>query len=185
MTMVNTAAFWRATGARVLYTFLSALLPYVILVQTGQVSIMDALSISALAGVASLVTALANLPEITTATMPLWKAILHRTLRTLGQNVAAGLAGVLLLQDVPWEAVAIGALGAVVATLVRTFLDVLPESVAQAPAVELVQDQTGDVTAGEASNLPTGEHIGTLHPGTRVGANVLEALDFSAADDGK
>lgn len=186
MTNITTAAFWRATGARVLYTFLAALLPYVALVQVGEVTLTNALSISALAAVAALVTALANLPEIDTATMPLWKAIGHRVLRTAGQNVAAGIAGIALLQDVPWQAVAVGVAGATVATLLRTFLDVLPEAVAQAPAVEAVKAQTGEVVAGEASDTPTGTELTTAEAvESAIGAKVLEAIMPSAKEDGK
>ena len=127
-TGVFTGAWWKATGARVLYTFLAALVPYVILVQAGEVAILDALSISGLAALASLVTAIADLPEIETGTMPLAHAIGYRILRTFGQNLAAGIAGVLLLQDVPWTAVLTAAAGACLVTLLRTFLDVLPET---------------------------------------------------------
>lgn len=125
---VFTGTWWKATGARVLYTFLAALVPYVLLVQTGQVAILDALSISGLAALASLLTALADLPEINTGTMPLAHAIGYRVLRTLGQNLAAGVAGLLMFQDVPWTAVLTAAAGACVVTLLRTFLDVLPET---------------------------------------------------------
>lgn len=183
---IQSAAFWRSVGARVLYTFLATLLPYVALVQVGDVTLTAALSISALAAVASLVTALANLPEVDTATMPLWKAIGHRVLRTAGQNIAAGIAGIALIQDVPWQAVAIGVVGATVATLIRTFLDVLPEAVAAAPAVEAVKAQTGEVVAGEASDTPTGTELSTaeaVEPAT--GAKVLEAIMPSAKEDGK
>lgn len=190
MSSITTAAFWRATGARVLHTFLAALLPYVALVQVGDVTLAAAFSISGMAALASLVTSLANLPEIDTATMPLWKAIGHRVLRTAGQNVAAGIAGIALLQDVPWQAVAIGVVGATVATLLRTFLDVLPEAIAAAPAVEAVKAQTGEVVAGEASEEPTGTELDDANVLDKiiaepVGAKVLEALMPSAKEDGK
>lgn len=181
MSQITTAVFWRAAGSRVLYTFLATLVPYVILVQTGEVEVYDALSIAGLAGLASLVTSFANLPEISTATMPMWKAIGHRVLRTFGQNVAAGIAGFVLLQDVPWSAILVGVAGAVVTTLIRTVLDVLPESVAQAPAVESVTTGTGVEIAGEASQLPTGAVIlGAGYPASlesTEGAHVVEASE--------
>ncbi len=133
MSDITTLSFWKAVGARVLYTFMAAIVPYVLLVQSGEVSITDALSISGLTAFAALLTAVASLPEIDTKTMPVWQAIGHRVLRTGAQSIAAGIAGALLLQDVPWQAVLIGAAGAVVTTLLRTFMDVLPET---------AQDQT-------------------------------------------
>ena len=184
MSNVTSAVFWRATGARVLYTFLATLMPYAALVAAGSVAIVPALSVSGLAAFAALVTAFANLPEINTATMSIGVAILHRVLRTGGQSLAAALVGITLLEGVPWQAALIGAAGAIVTTLIRTFLDVLPESVQQAPAVGAVKEQTGQVIAGEASGLPTGKELNGL-PDAVTGAQVVEALDPSASEDGK
>lgn len=123
-----TRSWWRAALLRAAYTVLAALLPLAGLVVTGEVTLLYALSVMALAGVASLATSAAGLPELDGHAVPWWRAVLVRVVKTAGQVAAPVLGSAVLLQDIGWHELAVTVGGAVLVTLIRTVMSYLPES---------------------------------------------------------
>jgi hypothetical protein len=126
--MFLTREFWRAAGLRALYTLLVAAIPLLAPVAadpTGPVLLESGLAL-AFAVVASLVTSLANLPEVGNGRSHGW-AILDRTVRSFFQVFAAALAAAAALSDVEWGTVLVQAGVAAATTLLRTLIAHLPE----------------------------------------------------------
>lgn len=128
MTALFTRAWWTAAGHRVLATVLVALAGVITPVLTGTMTPLAAVSMVTLTALAALATALAGLPEVTDKAVSVWRAILARTARTLGQSVAAGLGTAVLLTDVDWRALGVAVASATALTLIRTVLMRLPET---------------------------------------------------------
>lgn len=125
--MIFTRAFWAAAGARAAHTALAAALPLVTVVLAGERPPGYALSVVALAGLASVVTSLVSLPEVNDHTVRFWTAVASRTARTAAQVAAPALAVALTLADVDARSLAAQVVGAVVVTLLRTVMVRLPE----------------------------------------------------------
>lgn len=121
-------AWWVAAGRRAAYTALAALLPLAALLVAREVTPLYVLSVVTLALLASLVTSLAGLPEITDRTVPIWRAVIVRVLKTVGQVGVPVLGSVVLLEQVDWRNLAVAVSGAALTTLVRTLMAYLPES---------------------------------------------------------
>lgn len=124
---VSTRAWLAAAGTRALYTVLAALLPLAGLLAAAQVSTGYALSVAAAAGVLSLATSLASIPEVEGQAQSLPRAVVSRVLRTVGQVGVPALTGALLVTDVDWPALAVAVGGAALTTLIRTLMGHLPE----------------------------------------------------------
>lgn len=133
-----TPAWWESAGARAANTAIAALIPLATLLVAREVTPLYVVSVAALSAFASLITSLAGLPEVSGKTVPLWRAVLTRSAKTLGQVGAPMLLGVVVINDVDWYALTVTVGGAVLVTLLRTLKDWLPE-----------QDPTGD------TGLPT------------------------------
>lgn len=123
-----TQAWWKATGQRVLATVLAALLGIITPLMTGSMTTLTAASMLAMTALVTAATALAGLPEVTGETLPVWKAVIHRTAKTLGQTAAAGIGTALLLSDVDWRVLATSVASATAITLIRTLIAHLPET---------------------------------------------------------
>ena len=130
---VFTPAWWHAAGQRAAYTALAALLPLAALLFTGDATPLYVLSIVALSALVSLVTSLAGIPEVDGKSVPLWRAIVVRVLKTAGQVAAPVLASVALLEHVGWYELGVAVAGAALATLIRTLMAYLPEDATAAP----------------------------------------------------
>ncbi|MCG7284949.1 hypothetical protein MHY85_03050 [Cellulomonas sp. ACRRI] len=122
-----TPAWWESAGARAANTAIAALIPLATLLVAREVTPLYVVSVAALSAIASLVTSLAGLPEVDGKTVPLWRAVLVRSAKTLGQVGAPMLLGVVVINDVDWYAFAVTVGGAVLVTLLRTLKDWLPE----------------------------------------------------------
>lgn len=125
---VFTRAWWEAAGSRAASTAIAVLLPVAALLVSGDLAPVTALSMTAVAVVASLATSLAGLPEVRDRVVPLWRAVVSRTLKTAGQSLAAALVGVELIEAVDWNQAAVVIGGAVLTTLLRTLAAYLPET---------------------------------------------------------
>lgn len=125
---IFTRAWWAAAGRRALATVIAALIPLTGVLVAGGVPPLDALSLSVAVGVASLLTSLAGLPELTGRSVTLLRAIVVRCAKTLGQTGAVMFVGVTVIEAVDWRDFAITVGGAVVVTLLRTVLAYLPET---------------------------------------------------------
>lgn len=125
---VFSVAWWEAAGSRAAYTAIAAVIPMVTLVMAGEASPLAALSITALAAFASLLTSVAGLPEVAGKTVALWRAVLTRSLKTAGQVGIPALGAATLVQDVDWQAFGVAVGGAVLVTVLRTLRDYLPET---------------------------------------------------------
>jgi hypothetical protein len=145
--IVFTRAWWEAVGSRVAYTALAAMLPLVALLVAGDIAPRGVLSLVAVQAVAAFATALAGLPEVTGKTVPLWRAILARTAKTLGQSLATAFAGVELLEQIAWADAWILIAGATLYTLLRTLRDWLPETAEPAIVGVVSGDGVPAVTA--------------------------------------
>lgn len=125
---IFTRTWWQAAGTRAAYTVLAALVPLVGLFVTSDVTPLYVASVSALAGLVSLVTSLAGIPELEDRTVPLWRAIVVRVLKTIGQVGGPVLVSVQLLEDVGWYELGVAVAGAALTTLIRTLMAYLPET---------------------------------------------------------
>lgn len=128
--------WWIATGQRVLYTMLAAVIPFALKLAGGEVSVLYVLSLTGFAAVFAFVTALARLPETEGAQVPLWRAIAWRLVRQAGQTLAAAVVAYQLVEEVPWADTFQALGGVLLVTLLRTLLDSLPESSAPDPVVD-------------------------------------------------
>ena len=136
---VFTAAWWDAAWKRAAYTVLAAILPAVTLLLIGEVSPVYVAGMAAAAALLSLATSLAGIPETTGTPVPLWRAIVTRTLKTAGQVALPALAAVTVVTELDWQGLAVQVGGAALTTLIRTVMSYLPETAPAAPA------PTGDV----------------------------------------
>ena len=133
-----TLAFWRAAGGRALRTALTVLTPWVPAVITAGVAgdwsvALAAGSSTALAVVVSGAHSLLLLPELTGATVPLWRALLNRAARQAGHVLVATIAGAQLLTDVDWRTLAIQGAASVIGTVLLGVLARLPETTTPTP----------------------------------------------------
>lgn len=120
--------WWVAAGQRAAYTAIAAVLPLAALLFTGDVSPLYVISLTTLSALASLATSIAGIPEVTEKIVPLWRAILVRTLKTAGQVAAPAFLAVTLLEQVGWYELGVQVAGAVLTTLLRTLMAYLPET---------------------------------------------------------
>lgn len=122
-----TPTWWEYAGARAAHTAIAALIPLATLLVAREVTPLHVVGVAAASALASFVTSLAGLPEVDGETVPLWRAVLVRSAKTLGQVGAPMLLGVVVLSDVDWYAFVVTTGGAVLVTLLRTLKDWLPE----------------------------------------------------------
>jgi len=162
-TQLASLTWWKSAGLRALRTLLVVVAPFVpALVSDPAGAWVAAASTVALAVIASLVTSLANLPEVDGTPRPWWAAMLDRTVRTFFQAFLAGLGSAVLLSDVAWaqlaEHAAIAALGSLVLAVVSMLPEAQPATVPADTVVQIVGTD-GSVIAGPASPLPDGTVI--------------------------
>ncbi len=162
-TQLASLTWWKAAGLRALRTLLVVISPFVpALVANPAATWLAAASTTALAVIASLVTSLANLPELDGTPRPWWAAMLDRTVKTFFQAALAGLGSAVLLSDVAWAQLALHAGVAALGSLFLAVISMLPEAQpATVPADTVVQivGTDGSVVAGPASPLPDGTVI--------------------------
>jgi hypothetical protein len=127
---VFTATWWDAAAKRALYTALAAILPAVTLLLIGEVSPVYVAGMAAAAALLSLATSLAGIPETGAAAVPLWRAIITRTLKTAAQVALPALAAVTVVTELDWQGLAVQVGGAALTTLIRTVMANLPETAA-------------------------------------------------------
>lgn len=127
-------AWWDAAGARAANTAIAIAIPYVTLVLSGDKSPVYALNATAFAAVASLLTSMAGLAEVTGKVVPLWKAVLVRSTKTFGQSVAVWFGSSLIFNDLQIATFAVVVGGPVLITLLRTLKSYLPETAPITPS---------------------------------------------------
>lgn len=82
-----------------------------------------------LAFVLSYVTsAITGLPEVVGKVVPVWLALIERTLKTFAQSVLAGIGSTLLFQDVHWSIVLQASILAAIGSLLTGVVGNLPET---------------------------------------------------------
>lgn len=136
---IFTRTWWDAAAKRAAYTALAAVLPAATLLVLGEVSPVYVAGMAAAAALLSLATSLAGIPETGAAAVPLWRAVITRTLKTAGQVALPALAAVTVVTELDWQGMAVQVGGAALTTLIRTVMSYLPETAPAAPA------PTGDV----------------------------------------
>lgn len=147
-------AWWEAVGARAANTALAVLLPLVALLIAGKLSPLSALSMVAVAVLGVVATSLANLPEVVGKTVPLWRAVLVRTLKTFGQSLAATLVGVEVIEAIDWRDAGVVIASATLYTLLRTLKDYLPEEHPPVSPTDVESLVNGGDTYGTREALP-------------------------------
>jgi len=116
---------------RALWTALAVFLPSVSTVVAVGVAadvVLQVLSGVALAFVFSLLTSLADLPEVSGKEYGRWKAVALRVLRTFIQSFLALCVADLAWGNFSWTVI-VQAVAATLVTLIRTYLATLPEQV--------------------------------------------------------
>lgn len=116
----------RLAGARALRTALVTLVPLLPFLLAGD-DVGATLSTIAMAGVLSLVTSLAGLPENTGRHVTWWYATAVRAVKTFGQVLAAQLAVAVILTDVDWAVALWSAFGSACGTVLLAAIARLPE----------------------------------------------------------
>ncbi len=130
--MLLTREFWRAAGLRALHTLIVAALPLLAPVAadpTERVLLEAGLAIAG-AVTLSLITSLANLPEVRDGRSR-GLAVLDRTVRSFFQVLAAAFVAGTVLVDVDWPTILVQASVAAATTLLRALLSYLPEEAGQ------------------------------------------------------
>ena len=154
---VFTTAWWLAAGQRAAYTALAVLGPLAALLFTGEVTPLYVINVVGLSLLSSLATSLLGIPEVTDRVVPLWRAVVVRVLKTIGQVGAPVFASVLLLEDVGWYELGVTLAGAALATLIRTLMAYLPETAApltvEATPLSEIQAQALEDTAAAWRSL--------------------------------
>ena len=123
-----TGSWWKAALIRAIRTAIFIAIPYLGAVYFAQVPWITVGSAALMAFIASLVTSLAGLAEVTGENQPWWYATLGRTAKSFAQGLAAGFGTAVLVTDVQWTTVlqtsALMALG----SLLNAVLANLPEA---------------------------------------------------------
>ncbi|WP_159794433.1 holin [Puerhibacterium puerhi] len=161
--MISTATFWRAAGWRALYTLLAAALPFVVplLADPSARAALEALAGVGFAVVLSLVTSLANLPELG-AGRPPWLAVVDRVARTFFQVLLAALGTAAGFGDVDIRAILGQAAGAAAVTLIRSVIAALPEEATTSPdgaqVITTAPNSAPALAEGDRVITPGGAH---------------------------
>ncbi len=123
---IFTVAFWRATGWGLLRTTLAGLVPFVpALVAHPSRALMPCLST---VGLLLVVAVLTSLRRTTDPSGPWWKLMIARGLRQFAQFTLAGIGSDVMLSDVGWQRLLIGALASAISTVLLTVLTFIPKS---------------------------------------------------------
>lgn len=126
--MIFTKVWWRSALIRAGKTAAQtaiAMLPAAITITA--VDWLTTIGSSVLAALVSLLMSLAGLPEVDGRTMPWWKAMLIRAVKTMAQTVVGLIPAAATITDVRWRAV-LGTAGLAGLISVLTSLAGLPEA---------------------------------------------------------
>jgi len=147
--MILTTAFWRAAGLRALYTVLAAAVPLLPpLIGGGWPEVRQAFLALALAGLLSIATSWASIPELGDGRSR-WAALIDRTVRTFGQVLAAAFGSAAFLSEIRWSTLLAQAGIAALITLIRAVLDELPEA-----AVPVGAEGVADIASLIPAEMP-------------------------------
>lgn len=130
---VTSAAWWKAALFRALRTAIVIAVPYLGGASLVHLPWLAAGSAVLIGAIASLVTSLAGLPELTDPGTPIGLALLERVAKTAGQSLAAGVGTHLLFTTVNWPVVLQTAAIAALGSLFIGVLGYLPESTLPTP----------------------------------------------------
>lgn len=118
----------RAAGIRALKTILCAAIGLIPAGATiSEVDFRLIIGMALCAGVASIVTSLAGLPEINDKSMPLWKAALIRCAKTFGQVAAPLIPASVVISAVDWKTILSTAALACLSSILLSMVTGLPE----------------------------------------------------------
>lgn len=117
---------WAAEAAkRAVWTVVAIALPYVLAVQLADVPWLTVGLAAALGLATSLFTSLIKLPDLAAAS-PWWQLV-DRSVRTGFQSLLTAASAATLITEVQWDVALQAAASAVVITLARGVLTILPE----------------------------------------------------------
>src|SRR5690348_1381542 len=101
-----TLAWWKAAALRGARTAVTIAIPYLgAAVLFSGVPWLSVGSAAALGFVASLITSLAGIPEAAGTKVPVWLALLERTVKTVAQGIVVGIGNAVLFSDVHWSTI--------------------------------------------------------------------------------
>ncbi|MGC3954645.1 MAG: hypothetical protein QM804_10385 [Propionicimonas sp.] len=125
--MLFTTQFWRSIGWALVRTFLAGVIPFIPGLTANPAETWPAAaSTIVVLLVVTVATSLRGIPDPDAASW--WQLLLSRGLRQFGQFVAAGLVGAVVVSDVDWRTLLVGAAASALSTVVLAALTILPSS---------------------------------------------------------
>ena len=124
-----TLAWWKAAALRGARTAVVIVIPYVgTALLFKDVNWLTIVSAAGLGFVASLLTSLAGIPEADGKSIPVYLALLERSVKTLAQGLVVGIGNAVLFTDVNWSTIGQAALISALGSLLLGVLGYLPEA---------------------------------------------------------
>ncbi len=153
---ITSPTWWKAAAIRALRTAIMIAVPYLgTAVAFHGVPWLAIASAAGLGFIASLITSLAGIPEVSGASVPVWLALLERTTKTLAQGLAVGIGNAVLFTDVHWSTILQSAIIAALGSLLLGVLGFLPESgVEPTPAAPSITDAVAATTTPNSGITP-------------------------------
>lgn len=151
MTSLTSTTWWKAATIRALRTALVVAVPYVPAAYIGAVPYVTVALASSLAVIASFITSLKGIAEVTGVIRPWWFAVLSRVVKTVAQATLTGIGTATLITDVPWDSISQMVITAGFGSLLLALLSELPEApkpvAPDTPSVIVINAATEPVTA--------------------------------------
>jgi hypothetical protein len=124
---LKSVSWWKAAGIRAARTALAVLIPFVLASNLLDLDWILIGSTTGFAIIASFVTSLAGLKEVTGDVVPKYWAILVRTVKTFAQTLLGYLGAATILQEVEWKSALLLSAAAAITSLLQGLLSELPE----------------------------------------------------------
>lgn len=149
---IKSAAWWKAASWRALRTGISVLIPMLAATTLIELDWALAGSTIGLSIVASYLTSLAGLKELTAQTVPKWLAIAVRAIKQFAQTAVGFIGASLLITEVDWKSLALLSAGAAVTTVLQGVITVLPETEPVITDVPAATEDEPEFVAEEATD---------------------------------
>ena len=158
LAVLGTADYWKGVGYALFRTFVAAVAPILLAYSAGQpVAWLTALSQVVLVLIVAVLTSISGLPQ-PGPDAGFWEILGSRFLRQFAQFLIAGIGTSILVQNVPWQALLLGALSSAFATALMASLVVIPGvNVAQANTTVQASGSTVIVNTSPATSVDTVE----------------------------
>jgi len=136
---LTSPSWWKAAGSRALRTAVAVLIPFLAASTLTEIDWRLVLSTVGLSVIASGLTSLVGLKELTGEGVPKLVAIGIRAIKTFAQTFLSYIGAAVLLSEVDWSANLLFALSATVVTIAQGFLVGVPEQ--EEPFEEVYEEE--------------------------------------------